>query len=267
MASAGEILAVLDTAQVMARGRQAQAAVGVSAAQLADLEHGSRPQELEDRRQALVAAERTLEQATLDWNRMRELTGAVSQQSIDESRTARDVAQTRYEQARQQLELAVAGSRSEQITAAAAALAAAQAQAGLAQATIPDYFVRSPFDGIVTVRAREPGESVVPGNAVVSVMNPADRWVRIYIPENRLGLVRIGQQAAITIDAFPRHPFSGEVSWISSEAEFTPRNVQTQDERVKLVYAVKVRITNDPDLALKPGTPADVRMIATSRED
>ena len=259
-ASAGGVLAVLDTAQVMARLRQAEAAVGVAAAQLADLRRGSRPQELEDRRQAVTAAQRNLDQANLDWNRMRELTNAVSQQSIDAARTSRDIAQARYEQARQELDLAVAGSRPEQIVGAAAGLEAAHAQAGLAAAVVRDYFIISPFAGLVTVRAREPGESVVPGNAVLSVMNPEDRWVRIYVPENRLGAVRIGQQATITIDAFPHRAFSGVVSWISPEAEFTPRNVQTQDERVKLVYAAKVRITNDAALALKPGTPADVRL-------
>jgi len=259
--TAGAVLALLDTAQAMARMRQAQANVAVARAQLADLQYGSRPQELEDRRQALMAAQQTLAQATADWDRVRTLTNAVSEQSIDAARTARDVAQARYEQARQELALAEAGTRRGQVAAAAAAVDAAQAQAHLIEATIPDYFVRSPFDGIVTVRAREPGESVVPGNAVVSVLNPADRWVRIYIPESRLGLVHIGEAAAISIDAFPRRAFSGEVSWISSEAEFTPRNVQTQDERVKLVYAAKIRITNDPELALKPGTPADVRLL------
>lgn len=260
--TAGDVLAILDTAQVMARLRQARAAVRVAAAQLSDLESGARPQELEDRRQAVSAAQRTLEQAELDLSRTRELAASdiVSRQALDAAQTARDVAQARYEQARQALELAEAGARGEQIAGARAALAAAQSAAGLVQASLPDYFVRSPFAGLVTVRAREPGESVVPGGAVVSVMNPADRWVRIYVPENRLGAVRIGERATIAIDAFPKRAFSGEVSWIAEEAEFTPRNVQTRDERVKLVYAVKVRITNDPELALKPGTPADVRL-------
>jgi len=264
--AAGEVLSLLDTAQIMARLRQAEAAVAVAEAQLADLRYGSRPQELEDRRQAVTAAQRNLDQANRDWDRVRTLTNAVSQQSIDAARTTRDVAQARFEQARQELALAVAGTRRDQIAGAAAGVEAARAQAGLARATIRDYFIVSPFAGLVTVRAREPGESVVPGNAVLSVMNPGDRWVRIYVPENRLAAVRIGESAAISVDAFPGRTFTGVVSWMSPEAEFTPRNVQTQDERVKLVYAAKVRITNDPALALKPGTPADVRLDLAGRE-
>jgi HlyD family secretion protein len=91
-------------------------------------------------------------------------------------------------------------------------------------------------------------------------MDPSDRWVRIYVPETRIGAVKLGQRASITTDTFRRRAYEGTVEFIASEAEFTPKTVQTREERVKLVYAVKVRITGDPGLDLKPGMPADVRL-------
>jgi HlyD family secretion protein len=89
--------------------------------------------------------------------------------------------------------------------------------------------------------------------------------VRIYVPENRIGAVHVGDAAAITSDTPPRRPYPGRVIYISSEAEFTPKSVQTNEERVKLVYAVKVRITGDPAYELKPGMPADVKLAAPGK--
>jgi HlyD family secretion protein len=97
------------------------------------------------------------------------------------------------------------------------------------------------------------------------VMNPGDRWVRIYVPEDRVGAVKIGGRASITTDTFRGRAYEGHVEFIASEAEFTPKTVQTREERVKLVYAVKVRITGDPGQDLKPGMPADVRLEGTPK--
>ena len=97
-----------------------------------------------------------------------------------------------------------------------------------------------------------------PGFPVLTLIDPDDRWVRIYVREDRIGAVSLGQAAVISSDTYPDRSYEGEVVFIASEAEFTPRNVQTTEERVKLVYAVKVRITGDPSHDLKPGIPADV---------
>jgi HlyD family secretion protein len=140
----------------------------------------------------------------------------------------------------------------------AAEAAAREVEARLAQAT-----VTAPFTGRVTLRHREPGETVQPGQPVLTVMDPDDRWVQIYVPENRIGTVFIGQRAVITSDSYPDREHHGEVSFIAGEAEFTPRNVQTREERVKLVYAVRVRVLDDPEMVLKPGVPADVALVGT----
>jgi HlyD family secretion protein len=154
----------------------------------------------------------------------------------------------------------VAGPRKERIEGARAQLAQAEAALRVADAQLANTTIRAPFDGVVTVRGREPGEIVPAGSAVVSLMNRDDRWVRIYVSESRIGAVRVGQPASITSDTFKGRSYPGLVVYISSEAEFTPKNVQTREERVKLVYAVKVRITGDPGYELKPGMPADVRL-------
>jgi len=130
---------------------------------------------------------------------------------------------------------------------------------------LDNMVVRAPFDGVVTVRHHEPGEVISAGIPVLTVMNRNDRWVRIYVREDRVGAVRVGQPATITTDTWPERTFGGQVSFVASEAEFTPRNVQTREERVKLVYAVKVRITGDPGDELKPGMPADVRLAVPVR--
>ena len=138
------------------------------------------------------------------------------------------------------------------------AQAAANVQA--LEAALANMRIRAPFAGIVTVRHREPGETVAPGAPVLTLMNPDDRWVRIYIPENRIGAVHLGHKAAISTDTWPDKQYAGEVTYIAAQAEFTPKNVQTAEERVKLVYAVKVRIADDAKFELKPGMPADVRL-------
>ncbi|OGI47135.1 MAG: hypothetical protein A2151_09480 [Candidatus Muproteobacteria bacterium RBG_16_65_34] len=138
--------------------------------------------------------------------------------------------------------------------------AQARANVQALEAVLSNMTIRASFEGVVTVRHREPGEIVSPGAPVLTLMNPGDRWVRIYIPEHHIGAVRLGQKAAISTDTFPERRYGGAVTYIASQAEFTPKNVQTAEERVKLVYAVKVRITDDPNFELKPGVPADVRL-------
>src|SRR6185369_15678001 len=154
------------------------------------------------------------------------------------------------------------GPRPERIAGQEALVAQAEAAIRQADATLVNAIVRAPFDGVVTVRNREPGETVGAGAPVLTVTDLNDRWVRIYIREDLVGAVHLGQAATITSDTYPNQHYTGAVSFISTQAEFTPRNVQTSEERVKLVYAVKVRITGDTANALKPGMPADVNLAA-----
>jgi HlyD family secretion protein len=116
--------------------------------------------------------------------------------------------------------------------------------------------LRAPIDGWVVRTLYEPGEQVAPGAPVVLVADWRELTLTVYLPEDRFGRVALGQPAALTVDAYPDETFSGTVTFIGSEAEFTPRNVQTREDRVKSVYAIKLRVPNS-DLRLKPGMFAD----------
>ena len=259
---AGEPLASLDRVEATARRQQSAAQLAGAHALLEEMERGARSEELAQARAGRDAAQQRLEDAQRDFDRSQELirTQVVSQQVFDKAKTTLDVARSQYQQADEQYRLVATGPRRERIAAQRAAVAQAEAALRAADAGLANMVIRAPFDGVVTVRHREPGEIVGAGSAVVSLMDRTDRWVRIYVSEARIGAVRTGQAASITSDTFKGRTYPGEVVYLSSEAEFTPKNVQTAEERVKLVYAVKVRITGDTAFELKPGMPADVRL-------
>ncbi len=259
---AGVELATLDRTETQARREQAVAQVEAARAQLLELTRGYRPEEVQQARAARDAAQQRFDDAKRDLDRTVKLKdgGAVSQESLDKAQVAFDVAQSALQQAQDQARLMESGPRRERIEAARAQLAQAEASVRALDALLANMTVRSTFDGVVTVRHREPGEIVAAGSPVLSVLNRDDRWVRIYVPETRLGAVKLGLPATITTDTDRKKLYHGTVSYISSEAEFTPKTIQTTEERVKLVYAVKVRITGDPAYDLKPGMPADVRL-------
>jgi HlyD family secretion protein len=258
----GRELARLDDVELAARRAQAAAQVEAAHARLAELEAGFRAEEVAQARSAVAAAVERETDAGRDFERTRTLHegGAVPREALDKAALAAELARRQREQAAQQLALLERGARPEQVAAARARVAEAEAAVAALDAALAKTRLAAPFGGIVTLRHREPGEIVAPGAAVVTLMNPDDRWVRIYVPENRLGRVALGQRAAIVSDSFPGRSYEGEVAFIADEAEFTPKTVQTTEERVRLVYAVKVRITGDAALELKPGLPADVTL-------
>jgi HlyD family secretion protein len=260
---AGDTLALLDRTQLLAQQAQARAALAAARAMLAQMEHGSRREELAQAREADRTAAARLADAQRDFDRTQRLFqgGAVPREAFDKAGLALDVARSAKAQASQQLQLVAAGPRVETIDAQRAAVQQAEAAVRQADAALDNAVVRAPFDGVVTVRDREPGETVGAGAPVLTVMNLRDRWVRIYVQEDHIAAVRLGEPASISTDTYAGRTYPGAVSFISSQAEFTPRNVQTTEERVKLVYAVKVRITGDTTTYdLKPGMPADVRL-------
>lgn len=261
-AVAGTELARLDRTELEARRAQAVAQVSAARALLSELERGSRPEELAQGRAAVAVVREKLADSERDLDRTRRLFegGAVSRESLDKAAMAVEIARSQKSQVEEQLQLLEQGPRREKVDAQRAQVAQAQAAVGGIDATLANTTIVAPFDGTVTVRHREPGEIVPPGAAVLTLMNPDDRWVRIYVPGHRIGAVHLGMRVSITADTFPGKVYPGEVIFIASEAEFTPKSVQTTEERVRLVYAVKVRIVEDPRLELKPGMPADVRL-------
>lgn len=258
----GDTLAVLEQTELEAALTSALAQESAARARLREMETGSRPQERTAARAALAAAEEQEAQARREAERTRRLHegGALSRQALEQAQTRLEAAQAATTQAREQLALVEEGPRAEAVAAQRALVEQAAAAAARSRAALDQTVVLAPRDGLVTVRHREPGEIVAPGAPVLTLMDPDDRWVRIYVREDRVGRVALGGAAEIRIDAFPDRTFQGEVTFVASEAEFTPRNVQTAEERTQLVYAVKVRVVGDETLAVKPGLPADVTL-------
>lgn len=160
--------------------------------------------------------------------------GAISSQQIDAVRTAHDVAEALRQQA-------------------AAALSTSEAR-------LRDTVLYAPVSGVIIRKNVEEGETVTAGAAVFTISDLDRPWVKVYVKEDRLGWVKLGQKAEVTVDSYPGKKYEGTVTFISSEAEFTPKNVQTREERVKLVFGVKVSVKNQND-ELKPGMPADVKIL------
>ena len=261
--SAGDELGRLDARELEAALAGAVAQLAAADARLSELERGSRPQELATAEAAVRSAVQRNDEARRNATRATTLFdgGAISRQAMDQASTVVEVSTAALEQAEEHLALVREGPRAETIGAQRASVEQARANVARAEAALAYAVITAPFSGLVTVRHREPGESVMAGAPVLTLLDPDDRWVRIYIREDQIGAVRLGTAAEIVSDTYPDRVYAGEVFFIGSEAEFTPRNVQTPEERIKLVYPVKVRITADPDFELKPGIPADVTLL------
>jgi len=264
----GDTLALVDHATIDIQLRQAQAGVRLAESQLALLVKGARSEDIRQSESALTQAEATLKVAEDDARRMRELfrTGSVTSKQADDAEARLTVAAAQRAAAVEALAKVRRLARPEEIQAAEARLDQARAAADLLARTIADCIIKAPAAGTITHKAVEAGELVTPGTTVVTLADLASVYVMIYVTERELGRVRLGDAAEVRIDAFPDRAFAGRVTYISPEAEFTPKNVQTKEDRVKLVFGVKVEIDNRDGL-LKPGLPADavIRVGAEAR--
>lgn len=240
----------------LARARQSQAA-----AELHKFQTGSRPQEIAQA-EALVAERRaTLHNLQLEYRRSKNLVaeGAVSRQSFDNAAARLQEAQARLATAREGLRLAREGFRTEDIAAARAGLKAAEAALAGALTRLADTTITAPATGTILTRVEEPGAIVQAGQtvAVLSLLDPI--WVRVYVEEPDLGRIRPGMEADVFTDTAPGKPYRGHVGFISPEAEFTPKAVQTEKLRTRLVYQLRVVVDN-PDQGLRQGMPVTVRL-------
>ena len=257
------------------------------------IRNGTRPEEIRVAESAAAQAEADLERRRSDFQRMQKLLegGVTSRQEFDAAQSAFRMAETAVAAARERLALAKEGSRREDLAEAEARLKATQAGAAVAEAgrkgvdiehqaldslraherelraqldaanTQLTYTeIHAPIDGVVLTKNVESGEVVNPGTPVVSIANIDALWMNIYVPEAQTGLVKLGQAVRVQVDSFPDETFNGTVTFVSSESEFTPKTIQTPEERIKLVYRVKVSLENTQQ-RLKPGMPADAEIL------
>lgn len=259
--AAGALLARLEDEDFRQRVRMDESSVAVRASNLALAKAGTRQQEIKAAEQAVADAEANLEQRKLDDARARQLYAKdeIAAQDRDQAATALKRAQATAEQARQHLNEAQEGTRKEEIAVAQANLAEANANLGLSRINLDYTTLRAPTTGVVTVRQAELGEVVSPGSPIVTLADLDHIWLRAYVAETDLGRVHFGQDVVVTTDTYPGKQYRGHISFIASDAEFTPKSVQTYQERVTLVYRIKIDVEN-PNHELKPGMPADAHI-------
>ena len=170
-----------------------------------------------------------------------------------------DAAETLAKTTREALLQLERGNRPEDIAAARATLQTEERQLAYLERQRAESIVAAPAAGVIESMDLRPGDLVGPNQPVARMLEPSQVWVRVYVPEPELGRVRVGQKALLTVDTFPKTEFSGRIVEIRTQAEYTPRNVQTLDQRMDQVFGVKVAI--DPAPQLKPGMAATVRLV------
>jgi HlyD family secretion protein len=262
MIARGDLLAEIDHAALDLQLGQAQSGVDLAQAQLSLLTNGARGEDLAQAQEALNQANEALRTAQVDSQRTTSLfnSSAATRKERDDADTRLTNARAQASAADQALKKLQNFARPEEVRAGIARVNQADYSVRLLERSIQDCTVRSPADGIVTEKLAEEGELAAPGMGLYVVTNLSTVKLTIYIPESALGSIRLGESARIRIDSSPGKDFSGKVTWISPVAEFTPRDIQTKDERVKLVFAVRIEIAN-PQGVFKPGMPADAVLV------
>lgn len=257
--TAGQLIAELDSAEQQDELALRRAELAAVEAVLAELEAGSRPQEIAAAAAALRSAEAERDRARLEFTRSQELRtqNVISDRDFEGAQAQLTVAEARTAEAGERLKLLQAGPRSEVILQARARTAQARAAIALAQTRLENTKLVSPLTGVVLSHNIEPGEFVAAGTPVVTVADIAHMWVRAYVNQTDLGRIQLGRKVAVRTDTFPDKTYEGTIGFVASEAEFTPKTVQTPKERVKLVFRIKVDVAN-PNDELKSGMPADV---------
>lgn len=259
---AGDLIARLDNAELASVVAQNGASLKEATTKLAELVAGSRSQEIEQAKANMSAQEAELQKVKKDYERAEILykNGAISASQFDAARSAYDYRAALYKNAYEALSLVKEGPRKEDIKIAEHRLEQAKAALAVSEQRLKDTLIYAPINGVVLRKNVEVGETIASGTPVVTIGDLENPWVKVYVKEDKLGSVKLGHKAGITVDSYKNKSYEGTVTYISSEAEFTPKTVQTPEERVKLVFGVKVRVKNEKG-ELKPGMPADVRIL------
>ncbi|MGE7136756.1 efflux RND transporter periplasmic adaptor subunit [Luteibacter sp. NPDC031894] len=263
----GQVLATLDVTTLTLRVAKAQAQVGVQDEVLRRLEAGNRPQEIAQSDANVRAAQADARMAHQTLDRLRAIsqgTGgrAVSREELDRATAAASAADAKVDAQRKAHELSVVGSRKEDVDEARAQREAALAESAVAKQELADAELRAPIDAVVRSRLLEPGDMASPQRPAYALAVLHPKWVRAYVSEADLSRIKPGQAARVTTDSAPAHAIDGRIGYIASVAEFTPKNVETEDLRTSLVYEVRVNV-DDPDDRLRLGMPATVTLPGT----
>jgi len=257
----GKFLARLDDEDLRNRLGVAQATLGSAQARLNKLLGGTRPEEIREAEAVVRQAQYDLENKQNAFERMKALyeRRVISKELFDNAEAGYKIATASLERAKENYELVKQGPRKEDIEDAKAQVEQARASVKLTETQLGYTVLYSPISGVVLVKSGEIGEVVNPGTPILTLADIDHVWLKGYVEETDLGKVTWGQEVIVTTDLHPPKEYKGEISFISSQAEFTPKSIQTEKERVTLVYRIKINLSN-PDRELKPGMPADGRI-------
>jgi multidrug resistance efflux pump len=254
----GELLVELEPFDLLQRQAEAKAKRAQLAATLAKLQAGPRKQEIAAGQARLDAAAANVELAKITYNRVKfsAEARATSATELDQAEAGLKDAVAQQNARKQELDELTEGTRPEEIDEAKAALDAAQASLDQIGQQINELAIHAPVAGVVEAVDLQPGDLVAANAPVLSLLDNSNYWVRAYVPENRMN-VQPGQKVSVTVDSFPGRRFAAHVSFVARQAEFTPNNVQTPEERSKQVFRIKVTLDEGLDV-LRPGMAADV---------
>jgi HlyD family secretion protein len=257
----GDLLCRINADKLRTQMDQADAGIAAAEARVALARRGTKKELIAVAKSQVDVAAKQLETAERDQGRLAKLLSqeAVSPSQKEKADLALKAAQEQHKSAQENYQMALRGLEKEEIAMAEADLKNLRAQRRLLEQHLADTEVRAPGPGTVEVRQVEPGELVGPGTALFSLIDLGRTYVKAYVPENSIGRLSLGSEVAVTCDSFPGRIFSGTIGLISDEAEFAPKNIQTKEERLKLVYMIKSDLPN-ADGTLKPGMPVDVRI-------
>jgi multidrug resistance efflux pump len=258
MVRAGDVLVELEPYDLIERRAEAAAVLAERSARLDELVAGPRPQEIAAARASVEAAAAQRDLAQLNFDKVKKSFegGAASPEELDRATQQLKSATAELERATQQHKLLEAGTRPEEIAQAKAALEQAKASLSAIERQVEELVVKAPLDGRVEAVDLEPGDLIAANAPVLSLTDLRTVWVRAFVPERHLNLQN-GQAVRVTVDSFPGRSFRARVTFIASQGEFTPSNVQTPEERSKQVFRIKATLEEGTDV-LRPGMAADV---------
>lgn len=259
----GQVLARLDTQELKLQLQRLNAEIAAQQSTVDKLHNGTRPEEIRQAEGNLRQAQAAAEHAAGVYQRKRDIytsIAGISQQELDNAYHDMEAKQATMSVAEAALQEAKAGPRQEDIAGAEAGLQALRNEQLRYTYLLSQYELQAPDDGVIRSRLLEAGDMASPSKPVFKLSLPGKKWVRAYVPETELGRVYEGQQARVYIDSLPGKAIDGQVGYISGTAEFTPKNVQTEELRTSLVYEVRVYV-DDADNVLRLGMPATVRIV------
>jgi HlyD family secretion protein len=253
------VIAKIDCRDYELQLAQAETVISGAKAKLRLIKSGARKEDIASVSESNKQAQIAFDKANKEYERFEKLfeTGSVTEKELDDIKVIRDRAQSQLDQSRHILEKLQNGAQIEEIDSVTASVKQAEASKAILNKKISDCVIVSPADGTVLHRLAEPGEITGPGTAILIVSDLSKVKIRAFVPEKELGHIKNGALVQVFVDTFEGISFPGKIAAVSSEAEFTPKTIQTADERVKTVYEFKVIVENK-DRIFKPGMPVDI---------